>query len=226
LLIARLLRFDAPATRGLLLVVMFVNGGNYGLGVVERAFGEAALSRAIVYFTTSTLLVYTVGVAIAAGGDGRGLRGVARNVFGVPPVYAALAALLLRGIGVDPARSALEPLAAGIDVLAGASIPCMLIILGIQLSRTSVASDLRTALIASAARLVLGALVALGAASVLGLSGAAQQAAIVEASMPSAVITIILATEYHAAPALVTSTVLLSTLLSPLTLIPILSLLK
>lgn len=226
LLIARVVQLDASTTRGLLLVIMFVNGGNYGLGVVERAFGEAGLARAIVYFTTSTVLVYTVGVAIAAGGNGRGLRGVVRNVFSVPPVYAALGALLLRGAGIDLATSALEPIAAGIEVLAGASIPCMLIILGIQLSRTSIASDLRLALAAGGIRLVLGSLSAFGVAALLGLNGLAQQAAIVEASMPSAVITIILATEYGAAPALVTSTVLLSTLLSPLTLIPILSLLK
>jgi len=225
-LAARGLRLERHATAGLILVCMFVNGGNFGLAVNERAFGEPGLARAAVYFVTSTLMVYTLGVAIAAGGGGSGWRVAARRVFQVPPVYAALAAVLVRLAGIDLTQPLLEPIAAGIELAGRASIPLLLIILGMQLADTAIGEHVRPALAASAVRLVASPLVAAGVALAIGLTGVARQASIVEASMPAAVINIILATEFGAAPALVTSGVVMSTLLSPITLTVVLSQLK
>ncbi|HEY4688050.1 MAG TPA: AEC family transporter [Anaerolineae bacterium] len=223
---ARALRLDARAAASLVLVSMFVNGGNYGLGVNQRAFGDDGLARAIIYFVTSTVMVYTIGTSIAAGSDGAGWRGAARRVLSVPPVYAVIAALLVRAWAIDLTQPALEPILAGIGIAANAAIPAMLAILGMQLALTTVGNHLRPALAASGLRLIVSPFVAWGAASLIGLTGVARQASIVEASMPAAVINIILATEYGAAPGLATSAVTLSTLLSPITLTVILSLLK
>ncbi len=224
-LAARWLRLDARAAAGVVLVCMFVNAGNYGLGVNQRAFGDDGLARAAIYFTTSTLLVYTAGVSIAAGGDGAGLRRALRRVFEVPPVYAVIAAFLVRTLAIDLTQPALEPALAGVDIAARAAIPTMLILLGVQLAQTSVAQHIRPALAISGLRLIVAPAIAWVAAGAIGLTGVAQQVSIVEASMPAAVINIILATEYRAAPDLVTGAVLISTLLSPITLTVILSLL-
>ena len=58
---------------------------------------------------------------------------------------------------------------------------------------------------------------ALGASKVLGLAGAARQAAILQSGMPSAVLTTILALEFDVAPSFVSACVTLSTLASPIT---------
>jgi predicted permease len=63
-------------------------------------------------------------------------------------------------------------------------------------------------------------------ARLLGLQGAAFQAAVLQASMPAAVVTTILALQYEVAPSFVTSVVVISTLLSPFTLTWILAMLK
>jgi predicted permease len=60
----------------------------------------------------------------------------------------------------------------------------------------------------------------------LGLSGAARQAAMIEASMPAAVVTTILALEYQVVPSFVTGVVFVSTLLSPFTVTLIIAFLK
>jgi predicted permease len=65
--------------------------------------------------------------------------------------------------------------------------------------------------------LVLTPLVALGIAHLVGLQGAAFRAGVLQTSMPTAVITTILAVEFDVLPDFVTSVVFLSTLLSPLT---------
>ena len=72
-------------------------------------------------------------------------------------------------------------------------------------------------------RLLAGPLIAIGIALALGLGGPAWKAGILEAAMPSAVLTIVLATEYDVEPALVTTGVTMTTLLSPLTLTPLLA---
>src|SRR5262252_2108695 len=62
-----------------LLVVMFSNSGNYALPLILFAFGSEALAHASVYFVTSAILVYTVGVFIAASSHqsvGRTLAGI------------------------------------------------------------------------------------------------------------------------------------------------------
>jgi predicted permease len=55
-------------------------------------------------------------------------------------------------------------------------------------------------------------------AGLLGLTGLGRATSIIEASMPTAVITIILATEFDLQPSAVTSIVILTTALSPFTL--------
>jgi predicted permease len=61
-------------------------------------------------------------------------------------------------------------------------------------------------------------------AAIIGLQGVARSAAIVETSMPSAVFTIILATEFGLPAPAVTSIVVLGTLISPLTISTVISL--
>lgn len=72
----RLSRADLSA---FLLVVMFSDGGNYGLPVVLFVFGSEAPSHATVYFVTSSILTYTVGVSLGAAGR----RSVPRALLGI-----------------------------------------------------------------------------------------------------------------------------------------------
>jgi hypothetical protein len=95
-----------------------------------------------------------------------------------------------------------------------------------QLERT--ARPKRPALVAAAVCLSLLAApaVALGLTSLLNVSGAARQAVVVLSSMPVAVATTILALEFDASPDFVTGAVFLSTVLSPITLTPLIAYLR
>jgi len=55
-------------------------------------------------------------------------------------------------------------------------------------------------------------------AQALGLTGPALQASLVQASMPAAVVTTVIALEYDLEPSFVTSVVIVTTALSPFTL--------
>jgi predicted permease len=220
-LTGRALHMTRPQLIGFLLAAMFVNAGNYGLGVTRLAFGADAEARAVIYFASSSILIYTLGTLIASGFKG-GWRGVIKHLLTLPQVYALLAVFIIRATGWQVP----EPIMEGLRLPARAAIPLMLLLLGMQLADASIGEYWKAASIGTALRLLVAPVVAVGLAAVLNLSGPARQAGILEASMPTAVISTLIANEYEAEPQLVTGTVLLSTLLSPITLSIIIALLQ
>jgi len=220
-LLSLVLRLSRAESTVLLLVVMFSNGGNYGLPVVSFAFGEEALSYGTVFFLTGSVLTNTVGAFLAAAGR-RSLRTAAASVLKMPAIYGMAAAGIVLATGIPMPTPLLRP----VTMLSDAALPLMILVLGMQLERAS--APKRPALVAAAVcvSLLVAPLVALGLTSLLQVTGAARQAVVVLSSMPVAVATTILAVEFDASPDFVTSAVFLSTLLSPITLTPLISYLR
>jgi predicted permease len=113
-----------------------------------------------------------------------------------------------------------------IKLLSDAALPIMMMVLGMQLERAALPQRPWLIGLATVLTLVMAPLLGFALVTVLGLSGAARQAAIIEASMPSAVVTTILALEYEIVPSFVTGVVFVSTLLSPFTVTLLIALLK
>jgi predicted permease len=224
-LIARLVTLPFKLDRGivsaLLIVVMFSNSGNYGLSVNSFAFGQDALARATIYFVTSSILMYTVGVFLASSGQS-GYRKALMGVFKIPAVYgvAAAAIVMLTHTTLPPAI--MRP----VELLSSAALPMMMMVLGMQLERAVQPEKPWLIGLAAVLSLVVSPLLGFGLVNVLGLSGAARQAAMIEAAMPTAVVTTILALEYNVMPSFVTNVVFVSTLLSPFTVTVLIALLK
>ena len=206
------LRLDRRALTAFLLVVICSNSGNYGLPVTLLAFGREALTFASVYFVTSSMFTYTGGVFLAASGK-RSVRDALIGVASIPAFYGALAAILTITLGLQIPGAVRAP----VTLLSDAAVPMMILVLGMQLERA--ARPERPGVVAAAVvvSLVLTPLVALGVAHLVGLRGAALQAGGLQTSMPTAVITTILAVEFDVVPDFVTSVVFVTTLLSPLT---------
>lgn len=215
------LRLDRRGLTSFLLVIMFSNSGNYALPVVLFAFGEQALAFASVYFVTSAILVYTVGVFIASSGHGN-LRKALGGLVRVPAVYGAVAAVLVLASGAQVPVEVMRP----VSLLSDAAIPVMLLVLGAQLERASWPTHPSVVATAVALSLVVSPVIAFALSGLLGLEGPARQAAITEASMPAAVVTTVLALEFDLDAEFATSVVVFSTLLSPLTLVALIAYLR
>jgi predicted permease len=208
------LRLDRTTLSSFLLVAMFSNSGNYALPVVLFAFGKEALAFASVYFVTSAILIYTAGILVAASGHGSVRTALAR-LFRVPAVYAVAAAIIVLATGAVVPVAVMRP----IRLLSDAAIPVMLLVLGMQLERATTPRHPIAVAAAVVLSLVVAPILAFGLTAVLGLAGAARQAAIIEASMPAAVITTVLALEFDLDAGFATNVVFFTTLLSPLTLV-------
>lgn len=217
-LTARVLKFNRQLTIVLLLTAMFTNAGNYGLSLNGFAFGAETLAYASIYFVCSATMTYTIGVLIASMGKAS-LKKAFLGLFRLPTIYALIIAFIFNysNFSISP------PFQRSIDLLAQAAIPCMLVLLGLQLGRATRTTQWAALGSAAVIRLAVSPLVAYGLSVPLGLRGPALQAGVTEASMPTAVMVIVLATEYDIEPALVTTIVATTTLLSPLTLTPLLA---
>jgi len=180
--------------------------------VVRLSLGERALPVGAVVFVTVATLQAVLGTTIAKGSGG--LSQAAR----MPLVHACLAGLACSLWHVSLPAALAEP----ISLLADLAIPLMLLTLGMSLARLKV-TDLRDSLLASVLRSGGGLAVAFAVVTLLQLHGVPRQVLLIEASLPPAVINVLFAQRFGAAPAAVASTIVVGTLASLLILPLVLS---
>jgi predicted permease len=218
--ITKAIRAEKSMVAALLLAIMFSNSGNYGLSLNQFAFGELALAYASLYFATSIILINTLGILIA-NLSSESLSKAAISLLKTPAIYAVLAALYYNYSGWElPA-----PLSRTILLLSDAAVPLMIVLMGIQLQQSRWSGQGKILSLAIGMRLIGAPLLAYPVALLFGLKGPALQAGITESALPTAVMITVLATEYKVEPTFITMTVVVSTLLSPLTITPILAML-
>jgi predicted permease len=210
---------DRKRRAGLVLAGAIGNNGNMGIPICYFAFGEAGVALATVYYAITSFLSNTVGVVIASAGSTTVLRALVHSLQS-PVLYAAVLGLLFNQVRVIIPES----LFSAVELLAGAAVPGMLVLLGTQLRGTQFGGDQRIVWRSVLIRLVASPLVALALCNWMGVGGLERQVLIVQAAMPTAVMTTVLATEFDAAPHLVAAAVLATSLLSMFTLSVVLSL--
>lgn len=211
--LARVFKFDRLLTSAFLLSILFVNAGNYGIPFNQFAFGTDGVARAAIYFTANSMLANTLAVYIASAGHSDVRKSFAA-VLKMPLAYAALL-----GLACNALHWALpEPIARAIELAAAAALPVMLVNLGLELARAKLSDYDWRVFLASGIKLLITPMVALGLAGVMGLQGLTRSVSVIEASMPTAVMASLIATEFQARSDFVTSVVFVSTLASTITL--------
>ncbi|WP_310583609.1 AEC family transporter [Deinococcus sp.] len=203
-LVAR--RWELQTRRSVVASSTIWNSGNLGLPIALFAFGQSGLERALVVFLVGVIGTYILGPAIY--NSGAGWRGSLRAILGLPVLWAACAALVWRvsGVGVPLGISR------GVHLMAQATLPLVLLSLGIQLGAAGRLSITPPMLFASGVRLILGPLIAFAISLLLGLRGQPLAVLVLSASMPTAVNALLLAREYGGDAQTVAGVVLLTTL--------------
>jgi predicted permease len=212
-----LFRFDRPMLMAVIITSAFANTGNYGLPLVSFAFGKEALAYASVYFVTNSILFNTVGVLLASLGH-MDLRTALTGLFKVPVVYAVVLAFALHQFQI----ALPVPLARTVELGAAGSIPLMIVLLGLELSRVTWSHSAKPIGVSVGLRLLASPLIGILLAIPFAFRGAAHQGNVTETAMPAAVTNMVLAAEYGLDTSLVTAMVYIGTLLSPLTITPLL----
>jgi malate permease and related proteins len=213
LVVGRLLRLEKKLLAASLISTMFMNAGNFGLSVVLFAFGENSLAYSSLVFVSSSVLINTLGVIVASLGSAS-LRQAVINLFKLPALYA----LVLGFVFLETGWALPTPIEKATQVLGNAAIPGMLVLLGMQLQIVRWKGFGAPLTLVNVMRLIVSPILAIGLSRIFQLNGHALQAGVLESAMPSAVLNIVVATEFDARPEFVTAAVTTTTLLSAITL--------
>jgi malate permease and related proteins len=211
--VARILGYSREMAVAFLMTGIFGNVGNFGLALTSFRLGDLSMESATVYMVTVNALAFSVCV-LAASWVHHGGFGALKRLLKTPGVLALVPALFFPFTGTTPPLI-LDRVS---GLLGDAMIPMMLLTLGLQLREAGHLEWGLPALAASGVRLIAGPALAFALIPLVGLSGIEASAGVLQASMPAAVLTAIIALENDVVPTFVTSVVFASTLLSLVTL--------
>jgi len=208
-----------PQLSAMILGGVFMNSGNYGAPVVLFAFGAVAFDYAVIMMVFQSLLMNTVGIFFASiGGKEKATLGQSmQRVIRMPLIYAAFLGIALQLASLNIPK----PLMEGISLVADASIPTVMLVLGMQLaaiSRKRVAYRYVSAV--TVIRMVLSPVIAAGILYFMPVSDMLKAVIILQAAMPAAANTTMFALQFGTEPDLVSFTTFITTLISIIT-IPI-----
>jgi predicted permease len=218
LAVGAFLRWPQRTIDALVLSVAFVNAGNLGLSIILFSYGDPGLDLGAAFFVATNVLGNSLAAFFALRGKNKGWRALL-EILKLPGPYAFAAALLLRGLHAEMPT----PIWRAISLIGQAAVPVMLMMLGVQLSQTRLGGRYTQVAVGVMLRLVVGALIAIGLAPLMGLQGLARNVAIVQAATPTAVTSGLMAIEFDADADYVASVIFVSTLLSGLTITALLS---
>ncbi|MBO0602370.1 AEC family transporter [Sporosarcina sp. E16_3] len=195
---------------------VFMNSGNYGAPVVLFAFGAVGFDYAVIMMVFQSLLMNTVGIFFASiGGEEKSTLGQsAQRVIRMPLIYAAFLGIALQLVSIPVPTAVME----AIGLVADASIPTVMLVLGMQLaaiSRKRVAYRFVSAV--SIIRMIASPLIAVGILYFMPVNDLLKAVIIVQASMPAAANTTMLALQFGTEPDLVSFTTFFTTLISIIT---------
>lgn len=211
---ARLLGAGPQIMAAYVLVAGFGNVGNFGLPVVEFKVGSEGMLPASIYFLTGSTFGFLIGVMAATWQRGGAHWKSAWAAFTTPGVIAVLPAFLINWLDF-PVPMFIDR---AVALMAGALIPIMLLTLGIQLAGMGRPRIDRHVIAASVARLLIAPMLAFALAGVFAITGIERSVGIMQAAMPAAVLTSLIALEHDLLPDFVTTVVLFSTVASAVTL--------
>ncbi|MFV9677181.1 MAG: AEC family transporter [Methanosarcinales archaeon] len=208
------LKLTRSDKKGLYLPMTFGNTSYIGYPVALFAFGVDGLSRAVVFDMINSLLIFSLGIYIVHH------RNELQEVFKVPLLYAVVIGLVVNLSKITIPQVLFLP----IEMVGLVTIPLALLVLGYKLTEIKI-STAKIVLLASAFRILGGFLVALMIVNLLSLDGLVKDIILLQAAMPSAVMSMILTAKYQRDASLVASVVCITTLLSILSIPLILSIL-
>ena len=206
LISAIILKLFKIKEKGIQLPMMIGNTGYLGYPVALFAFGALGLSYAVIYSSTETVILMTLGVYLAHH------KNDFREIFKIPLIYAVILALFFNIINYKLPVLLSTP----IDMVGQITIPLALMVLGYRLTKIKV-KNLKKAFLASLFKIGIGFILAISIVSIFSLTGIVKNILILQAAMPSAVLTMVICHKYKRDSDLVASVILISTLMSIIT---------
>ena len=218
---ARVLHMDDEERSALTMTTTMMNVGNFGLPLAYFAFGDAGVAISIMVFILFNIPLGTLGIVLAQGSRSS-LPEALKNMARIPIFHAVVLAFALKALHLQLPDFLLRP----VDLLGQGAIPLMLLLLGMQLARTSLRIQGSFLGLATGLRLFIAPLVALGIAALLGIHGLPRKVVVLQTSTPAAILPLLYSLRFGTRPDLVAGVIFASTLASAFSLTLLLYLLR
>jgi len=189
------------------------NSGFLGYPVVLGIYGATGLVRAVFYDMGSTILFLSLGILFIFIFGGKYSSIIKRTLL-FPPLWGIILGVTANIMHINPGFIPLDVL----KYLSGAAIPIIMISLGLSLEVGGLTSYFEAATFVSVIRLIISPLIALVMVSIIGLGSLEGTVSVVEAGMPSAMLSLVLAASYDLDVKVAAACIFLSTVLSMITL--------
>ncbi|KKB36967.1 AEC family transporter [Bacillus thermotolerans] len=191
----------------------FMNSGNYGAPVVLFAFGAVGFDYAVIMMVFQSFLMNTIGLFFASlgGEEEASLTDSLKRVVRMPVIHGALAGVALQLLSISIPDTFME----AISLIADASIPTVMLVLGMQLAviaRKRVAYRYVSAV--TLIRMFLSPALAVAIVALMPINDLLKDVLILQAAMPAAANTTMFAIQFGTEPDLVSFTTLVTTILS------------
>jgi hypothetical protein len=211
----------AGATAGaFILTAAFGNTGYIGYPLASALLGDAGLLRAIFYdIFGNTAAVVTIGALVASRFGDHDLKvNPLREIVTFPPFIALGLALVLRSVAVP------VPVMDWLDVLGTLVVPLIMVSVGLSLKPAKLKEHLPAASLIAAVKLVVLPLLAWAAGSVLLRDDASLRVLVLEAGVPTMMLTLVIGMRFKLDTDLIASAIVVTALASIVT-VPLLQLL-
>lgn len=217
---ARLLRLGREQAGGFMLATALGNTGYIGYPVTAALLGASAVPLAVfsdVFGTVVALVAVGLPLAAELGRHDEGRINPLREILTFPAFIAAVVGIALRPVAIP------IPVSAGLDLLASLVAPLIMISVGLALRPRSLARNAGALGVLGMLRLVVAPLLALLAGG-LFLHGPALQVAVLEAGVPSMMLTLAVGQRFGLDTDFIASAIFVTTVAAALT-IPVMQLL-
>lgn len=212
LLAARALRLEPARKGGFVLASSLGNTGYLGYPLTAALLGPAAVPVAVFYDVFGTVLqLVLVGFPLArryGGGEPLRFRRLARELATFPALIAAVLALLMSPVAVPTLVSD------WLGVLASMVAPLIMLSVGISLQPKAIAKGVGALIVLVLLRLVLAPVIAGSAASVLLGDMDLARTVVLEAGMPSMMLTLAVGERFGLDDGFIASAIFVTTALS------------
>lgn len=212
-LASKSLRASRSESSAMMLGAVFMNSGNYGAPVALFAFGNEGFHVAVIIMVIHSLFMNSLGIFFASIGskDNTSVKEALKQVFHMPVLYGAVAGVALQLLHIPIHQSIMD----GLSLVADASIPVVMLVLGMQLasmSRRRVNYPIMG--VTSVIRIVASPLIAAAILYFMPLDPLIKSVLILQAAMPAAANTTMLALQFDTEPDLVSFTTFMTTVVS------------
>jgi auxin efflux carrier (AEC) len=183
--------WDKRKIWSMVIVVVLGNTGFLGYPITQGIFGNEGMIRAVFCDISTSIIFVTLSFILILIFDGE-IRVALKKIITFLPLWSIVLGILLNIFSV-PITSLGSTV---VSYLAGATIPLIMISLGLSLNLEGLKNHFKEVGLASIIKLVIYPLIALGVLSLLNITGFEHTIGFIEATMSSAMIGLVLAISY------------------------------